>query len=132
MAKKLPQYPLPINNAIANNVLHLLKDDSCDSTKLAHIIKQDPILGLKLFHCTETKLKEKRSDIQYIVHLIGLLVLHKITKAKKRTKHQAGFQEILSASLFATHLASSLLNKKIMLLAIASSCPPYYLTHLYG
>jgi hypothetical protein len=35
-----------------------------------------------------------------------------VNNAKKRTQHQAGFQEILSASLFAAHLASSLLNKK--------------------
>ncbi|MFT5419856.1 MAG: hypothetical protein ACI9D5_000597 [Candidatus Endobugula sp.] len=114
--KKLPQNPLPINNTIANKILHLLKDDSCSSTKLANIIKQDPILCLKLFHCTEKRLKEKQGEIQHIIHLIGLIGLNKIeevvSNAKKRTQHQAGFQEILSASLFAAHLASSLLNKK--------------------
>jgi hypothetical protein len=114
--KKLSQNPLPINNALATRILQLLHDESCDSEKLAILIKQDPILCLKLFHCTEKQLNAREGNIQHLVHLIGLIGLNKIEqlliKSKKRTKNQEGFQEILSASLFAAHLASSLLAAK--------------------
>lgn len=114
--KKLPQNPLPINKVIARDVLQLLGDDSCDSPTLAKSIQKDPLLCLKLYHCTEKKLTGKQGDIQHLVHLIGLIGLDKIkqviTNSRKIAMPPDGFKEILSASLFAAHLASTLLNKK--------------------
>ena len=114
--KKLPKNPLPINKAIADETLNLLRDDNCTSLKLATCIQKDPLLCLKLFHATEKKLNCKDGDIQHLVHLIGLMGLNKIEDVVKKSRKLAtipdGFKEILSASLFAAHLASSLLNKK--------------------
>lgn len=114
--KKLPQNPLPINHQIALEVMRLLKDDDCDSLRLAKTIQKDPLLCLKLYHCTEQKLNGKDGDIQHLIHLIGLIghnkIEHVITSSKKISSPPEGFQEILSASLFAAHLASILLNKR--------------------
>ena len=114
--KKLPQNPLPINKVIAREVLEKLNDDSCDSPSLAQSIQKDPLLCLKLYHCTEEKLAGKEGDIQHLVHLIGLIGLdkikHVVVSSRKMASPPDGFKEILSASLFAAQLASTLLNKK--------------------
>ena len=113
---KLPQNPLPIDTAIAKQLLRLLKDDDCDCNKLAQLAIKDPILSLKLFHCTEEQLQQRQGDIQHMAHLISLLGFGKLEKVIRNSqckqKKQHGFQEILSASLFAAHLASSLLSKR--------------------
>jgi hypothetical protein len=114
--KKLPKNPLPINQSTASKLANLLNDENCDSEQLAQQIKQDPILCLKLFHCTEMALKERDGDIQHLIHLIGLIgfnkVEHVINVSKRSKKHPQGLQEVLSASLFAAHLSSTLLTKK--------------------
>ncbi|MFT6255489.1 MAG: HD-like signal output (HDOD) protein, partial [Granulosicoccus sp.] len=114
--KKLPKNPLPINQTVANEVLSLLRDDNCNSPKLASCIQKDPLLCLKLFHGTEKQLNNKEGDIQHLVHLIGLVGMNKIehvvNNSRKIASTPDGFMEILSASLFAAHLASTLLNKK--------------------
>jgi hypothetical protein len=114
--KKLPRNPLPINNVIARDVLQKLNDDGCDSPTLAQAIQKDPLLCLKLYHCTEQKMAGKEGDIQHLVHLIGLIGLDKIkqviTSSRKIAMPPDGFKEILSASLFSAHLSSTLLNKR--------------------
>lgn len=114
--KKLPKNPLPIDQTVANTVLALLGDDRCDSPTLAAAIQKDPLLCLKLFHGAAQQLNQKEGGIQHLVHLIGLIGHNKIydvvSKSRTLSAPPEGFQEILSASLFAAHLSSALLNKK--------------------
>ncbi|MFT7387271.1 MAG: hypothetical protein ACI8VC_000511 [Candidatus Endobugula sp.] len=114
--KKLPENSLPIDQTIAEDVIELLRDENCDSPTLAACIQKDPLLCLKLFHCTEEYVNHNGGDIQHLVHLIGLIGFDKIeqvvTKSRKLSTTPHGFKEVLSASLFTAHLASSLLNKK--------------------
>ncbi|MGS2717830.1 hypothetical protein ACVBE9_06640 [Eionea flava] len=83
---------------------------------LASAIQKDPLLCLKLFHCTAQQLSDKEGDIQHLTHLIGLIGLNKIERVIKSSRTISappeGLKEVLSASLFAAHLASTLLNKK--------------------
>ncbi|ODS23527.1 hypothetical protein AB835_08450 [Candidatus Endobugula sertula] len=113
---KLPQNPLPIDTQVANRVLHLLKDEDCDSIQLAALIKQDPILCLKLFHYADNTLKKRDGDIQHLVHLLSLIGVNKLEKVIRSSQHKSqkdyGFQEVLSASLFAAHLSREFLAKK--------------------
>lgn len=121
--KTLPKNPLPIDDKIAYKIRLLTRDIECDSHKLAELIKQDPILCLKLFHCAERGLKKAedsaQQEVQNLVHLLGLIGLNKLediiqnSKRKdERTEIPEGFREILSASLFSAHLAADLLATK--------------------
>ncbi len=115
--KKLPKNPLPINLTIANQISRLLLENDCDSTKLAKLIRQDPILCLKLFSFTENVLKEREGEIQHIVHMIGLIGLNKIehiinnSRKYHNQRLNEGFHEILSASFFASHISPLILKR---------------------
>lgn len=113
---KLPNTSLPINSATANHIARLLDDEHCDSDKLAQRIKQDPILCLKLFHCAKQALAKREGDIQHLVHLIGLIGMNKVEQVishnPKKNIVPDGFNEILSASIFAAHLSNTLLINK--------------------
>ena len=111
---KLPQNPLPIDTTIARQVLRLLSDDDCDCPQLARLIKQDPALCLKLFHCADEAMRDRDGDIQHIAHLISLMGFGRlesiIRQCQYTQRRQQGLQEIYGASLLAAHLASELLS----------------------
>lgn len=116
--KELAKSTRTLNPVIAQNILHLLHDDDCDSNKLAQLIKQDPVLSLQLFTCAETMLKSREGEVQHIVHLISLIGLNAIEKTilrhnkKSALTNMSEFNELLSASLFAAHIASDLLTTR--------------------
>lgn len=113
---KLPKHSMALNADIARKTKQAITDPNATSERLEKIILQDPILCLKLFLKAQRQLKQKDGDIQGMVHLIGLLGLNQIqetlTQAKTETSACEGQKELLSASLFAAHLASQLMPTK--------------------
>ncbi len=110
---KLPKAPLFVHRDIAHKMVLLLNDENCDSDKLAQRIKQDPLLCLMLFDCTQQAFAGREGDIQHLAHLTSLIgmnkVEHVITQATKKATIPEGFSEILAASMFAAHLSNTLL-----------------------
>lgn len=112
----LPQNALPIDTHIAKQILRLLKEEDCDSLKLARLVKHDPILCLKLFHCADNALQHREGDIQHIAHLISLIgfskVEHVIRHSKCSSTKPYGLEELLFVSQFVAHLSNELLARK--------------------
>lgn len=114
--KKLPHTAIPIHQHTAKDIIQLLGDDNCNSTKLSQLIKQDPMLCLKLYHNTQEALHNKEGGIQHLIHLLGLIGLNQVedtvTQSTQRSNNPTGLQELLSASLFSAQLSSGLLMNK--------------------
>lgn len=114
--KKLPEYELPINATVANQLIELLHDENCDAIKQAKLIKQDPMLCLHLFHYAENALKQRKGSVQHLTHLLGLLGMNSVERSTKSKQHRPrfpqGLQEILAASAFSAHLSNYLLLRK--------------------
>jgi len=98
---KLPKHVMPIDGGLAKLIVNEINDDASTADKLAALIKQEPILCLKLYLKASRQLKE-RENIQGLVHLIGLLgteqIKHVIGDAPKQKTAPAGQQELYSAS----------------------------------
>ncbi len=116
--RELENRPRSLNPHISNEVAHLLHEDDCTSDKLAKLIKQDPVLCLQLFEYAEQMLKGREGEVQHIVHLVSLIGLnaveHQVRESSKNPalNKQAGFQEIIAASIFAAHISASLLTDR--------------------
>lgn len=117
---KLPSHVIPLNTTLAQQIIRELNDEESTAETLAQLIKQEPILCLKLYLKASRQLKQREADtegnIQGLIHLIGLLGTEQIKQvikdAPKQKSSTEGQQELYSASLFAAELACRLLPGK--------------------
>ncbi len=113
---KLPGYTLSLDSHITQKILKEISDPASSTERLAALIEQDPVLCLKLYSKVMRQLKGRESNIQGLIHLIGLLGTQQIKQIikdspKDKTAYK-GQRELLSASLFAAQLAIRLLPEK--------------------
>ncbi len=113
---KLPGYTLPLDSNVTQKILKEMSDPASSTERLAALVGQDPALCLKLHTRVIQQLKGRDSNIQGLVHLIGLLGTQQIKQIiKESPKEKAAYKgqrELLSASLFAAQLGSRLLPEK--------------------
>ena len=112
----LPKHSIPLNVSAIQKTKKEITSPNSTINHLAKTIQQDPVLCLKLFLKAHWQLKQKEHDIQGMIHLIGLLGLDHIQQILEKTKTEVsmldGQKELLSASLFAAHLANCLMPEK--------------------